>query len=580
MKHPFYSPHYQVSWALIIGIDEYEFVSPLGYAVSDATAVAEILKEKFDFPEENIKVLTNESATRENIMSSFMSFRSEDIHVDDRIIVFYAGHGDTQTGRRGEVGYLIPHNGNPEDLSTLIRWDELTRNSDLIVAKHVLFVMDACYGGLAITRRMPSGSMRFLKDMLQRYSRQVITAGKANEEVADSGGPLPNHSIFTGHFLEGLNGKAVSSDGVISANSIMAYVYENVGKDRYSQQTPHYGYIDGDGDFFFQYPDLSESVDEDNIDKDILITSPVLTTKQADSVKTDLDLVKEYLSDIRYKIKLDDLINQKIRDIKVLLSDKQFEVQNIRFSLEEFNRRLELYEEITKEMRQMISSIAYWGNSKHFNLLSKILARLSDDNEPKSGYQHWIALKWYPIFLLLYSAGISALASENYNALTRILMTQVQSNRNIYDNIEIASLLGDTTADLHDSFKNIPGHEKFYVPRSEYLFKHLQPEFEDLLFLGRDYERFFDRFEVFFALVFIDLKYNPEAYLWGPLGRFAYKYRGLSGRTNPFSEVVNEAKRSHSEWLPLKAGLFSGSIERFTEISSKFGEFMQGLNWR
>jgi hypothetical protein len=35
-------------------------------------------------------------------------------------------------------------------LSGLIRWDELTRNADLITAKHMLFVMDACYGGLAL----------------------------------------------------------------------------------------------------------------------------------------------------------------------------------------------------------------------------------------------------------------------------------------------------------------------------------------------------------------------------------------------------------------------------------------------
>jgi hypothetical protein len=94
----------------------------------------------------------------------------------------------TQTGRRGEVGFLVPHDGDLSNLSTLIRWDDLTRNAELIVAKHILFVMDACYGGLAITRSLSAGSMRFLKDMLQRYSRQVLTAGKANEVVADAGG--------------------------------------------------------------------------------------------------------------------------------------------------------------------------------------------------------------------------------------------------------------------------------------------------------------------------------------------------------------------------------------------------------
>jgi hypothetical protein len=44
--------------------------------------------------------------------------------------------------------------------------------------------------------------MRFLRDMLQRFSRQVLTAGKADETVADENGPRPGHSIFTSHLLE------------------------------------------------------------------------------------------------------------------------------------------------------------------------------------------------------------------------------------------------------------------------------------------------------------------------------------------------------------------------------------------
>ncbi len=102
---------------------------------------------------------------------------------------------------RGEIGFLVPYDGKIEDLSTLIRWDDFTRNAELIHAKHIFFIMDACYGGLAITRFLPAGSVRYLKDMLNRYTRQVLTAGKADEQVADGGGPIPGHSIFTGHFL-------------------------------------------------------------------------------------------------------------------------------------------------------------------------------------------------------------------------------------------------------------------------------------------------------------------------------------------------------------------------------------------
>ena len=217
--------------------------------MSDANAVAEILKENFDFQKENIKILLDENATRNGIMEAFLSYVNGGVSPDDRILVFFAGHGMTKSGKRGEVGFLVPYEGDQNNLSTLIRWDELTRNSELISAKHILFIMDACYGGLAITRALSSGSMRFLKDMLKRYSRQVLTAGKADEVVSDAGGPIPNHSVFTGHLLQGLQGEAASRDGVVTANGLMGYVYDRVAKDQHSQQTPHYGFLEGRGWF-------------------------------------------------------------------------------------------------------------------------------------------------------------------------------------------------------------------------------------------------------------------------------------------------------------------------------------------
>ncbi|MGZ8845581.1 MAG: caspase family protein [Pyrinomonadaceae bacterium] len=238
----FAKPHYKASRALIIGIDKYETASPLSYAVSDASAIRDILIDDLAFPNSNVTCLVDSEATKGNILRSFMRFAADDIELDDRVFVFFAGHGHTRVGNHGEVGYLVAYDSDPRDLSTYIRWDDLTRNSDLIRAKHMLFIMDACYGGLALTRTLHPGSTRFLKDMLLRYSRQVLTAGKANEVVADADGPLPDHSIFTGHLIEGLRGKAATSEGVITASGLMAYVYRKVANDKNSVQTPHYGF--------------------------------------------------------------------------------------------------------------------------------------------------------------------------------------------------------------------------------------------------------------------------------------------------------------------------------------------------
>ncbi|MGE8034686.1 caspase family protein [Lysinibacillus sp. NPDC093692] len=255
-----YKNKYSNSRAIIIGIDHYKHINDLSYACNDAVGIKKILIEKFDFEEENITLLLNEEATKSKIMFEFYQFRNDFVEVDDRIIFFYAGHGYTFEGQRGDIGVLVPHDGDINDFSSLIRWDDLTRGSDLIRAKHILFIMDACYSGLAITRSLSTGSTRFLKDMLRRSSRQVITAGKANEVVADSNGPIPGHSIFTGHLLQGLEGNAANLEGIITANNLMAYVYDKVSKDQYSQQNPHYGFILGDGDFVFKAPILDTEI--------------------------------------------------------------------------------------------------------------------------------------------------------------------------------------------------------------------------------------------------------------------------------------------------------------------------------
>ena len=62
---------YDNSYALIIGIDKYQNVHNLNYAVKDAESIQDILIKSFDFPESNITFLANEHATKQNILKSF-----------------------------------------------------------------------------------------------------------------------------------------------------------------------------------------------------------------------------------------------------------------------------------------------------------------------------------------------------------------------------------------------------------------------------------------------------------------------------------------------------------------------------
>ncbi|MFA6272126.1 MAG: caspase family protein [Patescibacteria group bacterium] len=577
-----YQPEYTNSWALIIGINQYKFAPPLGYAKSDAEAVADILEKKFQFPKSNISLLIDKDATKDTINKSFLDFKKT--LPDDRLIVFYAGHGHTVSGKRGEVGYLVPAEGKPDEIDTLIRWDEFTRNSDLIPAKHIFFLMDACYGGLAFLRTPSLGSMRFIGDMLKRYSRQLLTAGKANETVADGNGTRPDHSIFTSHLLDALDGAASTKDGIISASGVMAYVFDHVANDQYSHQTPHYGFVDGDGEFIFDtsvleqkknsspQPESSEKGEPGEVD--ILVnTSPQIETPF--EPKTPIaDTIKELLSVPSNKIKLDDFVSKHIRHFLDETDLRNFPVQGIPAQKDQFIQRLSEYEELSKDLQVISILLAKWGNSEQLQQLNKIFTRLAEADKGSSGTVLWLRFTWYPIQLLMYSAGITALSSQNYGALKIIFETPVRPEPLSDQSEALVTPVGANLSEIHESFKWIPGRERHYAPRSEQLFTTLQPTLEDLLFLGRNYEYLFDYFEILFALEYSHVNQSG----WGPPGRFAWKYQRRFGE-NPFKMMLDEADKSKDHWGPISAGLFNKSFTEFQKNSTAYEEHMKRLAW-
>jgi hypothetical protein len=582
-----YTPLYRTSWALVIGINKYTNYSPLDYACNDARGIAKTLIEEFGFQTANVEILLDEQATKAAILQALLRHAdAKTANADDRGLVFFAGHGYTAEGRRGEVGYLVPEDGNCDDLASMIRWDELTRSADLLPAKHVFFIMDACYGGLAVTRHIHPGTRRFLKDMLCRTSRQVLTAGKADQPVSDGNGPRPGNSIFTGHLLEALYGGAATKDGYITANGVMAYVYDRVSKDEHSQQTPHYGFIDGDGDFVFSKLPADLLADDERGGKDVLIDVPgVLIDQMSPIAMTDpTELLKEYLAEARYRIKLDDLVSAGVRRTLNNLGTDRFPLSTkIEEMKDDFRNRLAAYEEAIQPLQPAAILLGKWAQAEQQPILANLLARLSDSNTTlaDNGPLIWLGLRWYPISFLMYTAGVAAIAAGNYESLAVAHTTKIASARGANPaRVEIVVSVVEQLLEVQRSnaWKTLPGHERHYTPHSEYMFKAAQPMLEDILFLGASYEQTFDRLEIFRALIYADVV-KQEGRFWGPVGRFGWKYTNRCPN-DPFTELCAEAELRRDDWAPLKAGLFRGSYLRFHEISSEFErEVLRELQW-
>ena len=183
-------------WALIIGIDRYQHAPDLTTAVHDATAVREVLIERYGFGRERIMELLNDQATRTGIEDALYQL-GQQAGPDDSVFIYYAGHG--QYDDTGKLGWWVPTEANPKRPGTFIMDVSILRYIKGMQAKHVYLVADSCFSGTLFgTRALPPINDQWFAKLYAKTSRWGFTSG-GTEPVADLG--KAGHSIFAYHFL-------------------------------------------------------------------------------------------------------------------------------------------------------------------------------------------------------------------------------------------------------------------------------------------------------------------------------------------------------------------------------------------
>ncbi|MEZ5593762.1 MAG: caspase family protein [Gammaproteobacteria bacterium] len=238
--------------ALVIGNNNYANMEGLKTAVSDARAIAEVLRSRYGF---KVQLLVN--ATRKDILSALNKYR-EQLGESDNFLVYYAGHG--KLDRANDRGHWLPVDAEANDPTNWISNTSLTDIINAMLAKHVMVIADSCYSG-SLTRSVSTAlgtdatanlQEKWLRKMITLRSRTVLTSGGL-QPVLDSGGG--NHSIFAKELLQALR----SNDNVLEGPLLYSQVARRVktaatrlGYD----QTPEYAPINFAGDlgapFFFR----------------------------------------------------------------------------------------------------------------------------------------------------------------------------------------------------------------------------------------------------------------------------------------------------------------------------------------
>lgn len=123
------SERFGKSLAVVIGIDTYGAgISPLRSAVADARAIAEALERDHGF---EIWCLLDDDAQLSQLLTLLREKLPAALGPQDRLLIYFAGHGIALDGNAGPAGYLVPARARRSDregfLPMCVLHDELTR---------------------------------------------------------------------------------------------------------------------------------------------------------------------------------------------------------------------------------------------------------------------------------------------------------------------------------------------------------------------------------------------------------------------------------------------------------------------
>lgn len=225
-------------YVLAVGVSRYANKAlTLGFAAKDARDLAETMQKQNGglYRDVVIRVLTDERATKDEILGGFDWIRKETTS-KDVAIVFLAGHGvNDQSG----LYYFLPENADLDSLlRTGVSFSDI-KNTVLSLAGKTLFFVDTCHSGNVFGSRRGTIDIMGIVNELSSADNGAVVFASSTGNQSSLEDPVWNNGAFTKALVEGLNGKAdYRGLGKISINMLDLYLSERVKELTKGKQTP------------------------------------------------------------------------------------------------------------------------------------------------------------------------------------------------------------------------------------------------------------------------------------------------------------------------------------------------------
>lgn len=218
------------AWAVVVGIESYREDLPAASAAeADARAFAELAKTTLNVPEQNIKLLLGERASRADISAALFEWLPRNaVEKGGRVYVYFSGHGapDVESGD----AYLLPYDANPTYIKTGgLPITKVQKTLSGLEDQEVYVFLDACFSGSGERSVLPEGTRPVVPVKKIESSADVVTLSAAGPDETTGAHESGTHGLFTFHLLRGLSGAAdANADKNVTVEELYAHVEKAV----------------------------------------------------------------------------------------------------------------------------------------------------------------------------------------------------------------------------------------------------------------------------------------------------------------------------------------------------------------
>lgn len=181
--------------AVLIAGNDYQdpAFNDLEHPAAQVKELRDILVKYYEFRDTNVMVVIN--GTKSDIIDS-LEKKIGTLKENDNLLIYYAGHGKIRRiGSNIEGGYLIPADGKKDKWLSYLSSYDLKSTLKEADARHILFVVDACFAGALLSRATLDGAPPGIRKSYEYPSRKMLTSGNL-EEVPDNGKFFQNFRNF------------------------------------------------------------------------------------------------------------------------------------------------------------------------------------------------------------------------------------------------------------------------------------------------------------------------------------------------------------------------------------------------